>query len=442
MGSRPGLAPSQTHATLDARPAVRVRANAIPNQNQRRRPTPYGSGEASLSASAPTMQTPPPEHPTSFDYAIAGGGLQAALLVLAIRARSPRASIAVVERDDHLGGNHTWCFHASDASRTAHAWIEPAVAHRWSGYDVRFPGVERTIDDAYFCITPESLEPAVEAALANPGDRLTRGTAVADLSRSQLTLETGEVLPARLVIDARGPAEGVPEDTGFQKFVGQELQLSAPHGLTRPVLMDATVDQSDGFRFFYLLPFTEDRLLVEDTRFTNTPDLDREAYRAGIAAYCAEAGWEVQGVAREEAGVLPMPWATADPGAEGGILLAGYRGGWFHPGTGYSVPVAVRLAEAVATRNPDQVRERGLPDLRREQGKQAEYCQLLNRLMFRWYPPEMRWNIFARFYRMPVPLIRRFYALRLRASDQTRLLVGRPPRGLSLGFRVGSGGGA
>jgi lycopene beta-cyclase len=388
------------------------------------------------------MQTPPPQLPTSFDYAIAGGGLQAALLVLAIRARSPRASIVVVERDDRLGGNHTWCFHASDASRAAHAWIEPALAHRWGGYDVRFPGVERTIDDAYLCMTPESLEPAVEEALSNPGDRLIRGVSVAGLSRSQLTLESGEVFDARLVIDARGPAAGVPEDAGFQKFVGQELELSAPHGLTRPVLMDATVDQSDGFRFFYLLPFAGDRLLVEDTRFTNSPDLDREAYRVAIEDYCAAAGWEVRRVAREEAGVLPMPWASPDPGAEGGVVQAGYRGGWFHPGTGYSVPVAVRVAEAIAARNPDRVREQGLPDLRREHGKQAEYCQLLNRLMFRWYPPEMRWNIFARFYRMPVPLIRRFYALRMRASDQARLLVGRPPRGLSVGFRVGSGGSA
>ena len=50
---------------------------------------------------------------------------------------------------------------------------------------------------------------------------------------------------ALLVVDARGASRRPGGGTGFQKFVGQEVQLAAPHGLTKPVLMDATVDQSD-----------------------------------------------------------------------------------------------------------------------------------------------------------------------------------------------------
>lgn len=51
-----------------------------------------------------------------FDYVIAGGGLQAGLLVLALRHREPTATIAVVERADTLGGNHTWSFHEADST--------------------------------------------------------------------------------------------------------------------------------------------------------------------------------------------------------------------------------------------------------------------------------------------------------------------------------------
>ena len=135
-----------------------------------------------------------------------------------------------------------------------------------------------------------------------------------------------------------------------------------------------------------------------------------------------------------------MPWTFGQSFADGGVLEAGYRGGWFHPGTGYSLPVAARLAEAVAGADLDEIRTRGLPGLRREHDRQSRYCHVLNRFLFQWYPPNMRWHIFARFYRMPLPLIRRFYALRMNRSDQARLLVGRPPRGLSLRYRMAVGG--
>ena len=38
-----------------------------------------------------------------------------------------------------------------------------------------------------------------------------------------------------------------------------------------------------------------------------------------------------------------MPWTGETAPCGPGVLEAGYRGGWFHPGTGYSLPVAARL---------------------------------------------------------------------------------------------------
>jgi lycopene beta-cyclase len=371
---------------------------------------------------------------------LVGGGLQAGLLVLAIRHSKPDATIAVLERESRLGGNHTWCFHSADISAAAREWIAPAIAHSWESYSVRFPDGERVLDETYVCLTPQVLESAVERALSTAGSLLTRGDAAAEIEPTRVKCSSGRQVTARLVIDARGPAELPREGCGFQKFLGLECELAAPHGLVRPLLMDATVDQTDGYRFFYLLPLAVDRLLVEDTRFTNAPDLDRDAMRRQIDDYCRGAGWNIRHVHREEEGVLPMPWTGDRPSLEGGVLRAGYRGGWSHPGTGYSLPVAARLAEAVARSEPETIRAEGVPQLRKEHDRQAAYYRLLNRLLFRWYPPRARWQIFARFYRMPLPLIRRFYALRLRLSDRVRLLVGRPPRGFSIRYRVAPGG--
>jgi lycopene beta-cyclase len=241
------------------------------------------------------------------------------------------------------------------------------------------------------------------------------------------------------VVDARGPESPLPVDAGYQKFLGQEIQLNAPHGLERPLLMDARGDQAEGFRFFYVLPLTPDRLLVEDTRFSESPALDPPLMREAILGYCEQAGWAVEESGREETGVLPMPWRGETPLPTRGPLRAGYRGGWFHPATGYSLPVAARLAETVAALAPDEVLNGGLRALQEEQQRQRAYCHLLNRMLFRWYPPRMRRHIFARFYRLPQERISRFYALRLNHADRARLLVGRPPRGLSLRYRLQTG---
>jgi lycopene beta-cyclase len=41
--------------------------------------------------------------------------------------------------------------------------------------------------------------------------------------------------------------------------------------------------------------------------------------------------------------------------------------------------------------------------------------------------PEHRWRVMQRFYRLPSPLIARFYAGRLHLGDKARLLSGKPP---------------
>src|SRR4029079_1589437 len=87
-----------------------------------------------------------------YDYLLVGGGLQNALIAMALAARERPPSIAMIERGGHLGGNHTWCFHAGDLPAGAERWIEPLVAHRWSGHEVLFPTLRRRIAPPYAAI--------------------------------------------------------------------------------------------------------------------------------------------------------------------------------------------------------------------------------------------------------------------------------------------------
>ncbi|MCW5804923.1 MAG: lycopene beta-cyclase CrtY [Deltaproteobacteria bacterium] len=363
------------------------------------------------------------------DYALVGGGLQNGLVALALAAHRPGATVALFERGAAVGGNHTWCFHAGDVGAGAAAWVEPLVAHRWPGYDVAFPDLRRTIAQPYACVTSARLAARVAEALARPGCELRTGAAVLTAGPDAVLVRDGEgrveEVRARVVIDARGPERAeVGGRCAWQKFLGRELRLAAPHGLERPMLMDATVEQRDGMRFCYVLPLDARRVLVEDTYFSDGTYLDVAALRAEVDAYAAARGWIVDEVVREETGLLPLPSRCAPPRASA-PLVAGYAGGWFHPVTGYSFPIAARLAEAVAAGGD------AVENLARDHASQLGFALRLNR-MFRWFEPAARYRVLERFYRLPEATIARFYALQLTTADRARILVGRPPRGLSL----------
>ena len=110
----------------------------------------------------------------------------------------------------------------------------------------------------------------------------------------------------QVVLDARGDRGAGTIIRRYQKFLGQEVELASPHGLTRPILMDATVGQADGYRFIYVLPFTDTRLLIEDTYYADGPDRDADLLRGRIAEYASAQGWSIARLIREEG------WDPAD----------------------------------------------------------------------------------------------------------------------------------
>ena len=62
------------------------------------------------------------------------------------------------------------------------------------------------------------------------------------------------------------------------------------------IVMDAIVDQAEGYRFVYCLPFAPDRLLVEDTYYATDPGLDPDAVEARIRAYAESRGHTPLGI--------------------------------------------------------------------------------------------------------------------------------------------------
>lgn len=364
------------------------------------------------------------------DVVLVGGGLANGLIALRLRTLRPDLRVILLEREKRIGGEHTWCHFGTDVSPGISGWLRPLIVHRWSDYEVRFPGHGRTLKTPYLAITSQRLHEAVSAALGQ--DAWLSATA-SEVSPHQVTLTDGRRITAAAVVDGRGPRRSRSLALGWQKFLGQEVRLTSPHGLTRPIIMDATVSQFDGYRFLYVLPLDPSRLLIEDTRYSDGFDLDRDALRADILAYANQQGWTVEKIVREEHGVLPIALAGDIDAywreARAQVAEVGLRAALFQPTTGYSLPDAARLADQIAAL--PHITSAHVRACAEAQSKTAwrkrRYFRLLNRMLFRACEPDQRFKVLERFYRLRLPLIQRFYAARLTLWDKARVLIGKPP---------------
>ena len=366
------------------------------------------------------------------DVAILGGGLAGSLIALALTRKRPDLKLLLIENSNRIGGDHTWSFFESDIAPRDRWLVAPLVCHSWAAHDVAFPRHRRTIPGAYHSVRSSRLDDVVNSAL--PAGSVLLGTKVHTAGPTTVLLQNGSKIEAKGVIDARGPAALEQYlDLGWQKFVGQELRLEKPHGLERPLIMDATIEQIDGYRFLYVLPFTADTLLIEDTYYSDRAHLAPGTITPRIQHYAAGRGWAVAEVLREETGVLPIAmggdfdayWRSGGDG----VAKAGMRAALFHPTTGYSLPDAVRVASLIA-REKDLSGD-ALHALLHGHARKAwidrRFYRMLSRMLFRAAHPPQRWKLLDHFYRKDRGLIRRFYAARSTLTDKIRLMSGKPP---------------
>lgn len=365
------------------------------------------------------------------DIAILGGGLAGGLIALALAERRPELDLVLVEQDEALGGNHVWSFFGPDVAKADRWLLDRLVVHGWRGYDVAFPAYQRALPTTYYSVTSERLDHELRQTLAPRA--ILAGQRVISATASEVRCADGRRVAAGAVIDARGLRLSGELSGGWQKFVGRLIETNKPHGLERPLVMDATVEQLDGYRFVYCLPFGPTRLFVEDTYYSDSATLDKAAVAARIEAYCKARGWAARRLLSEESGVLPVvgggDFAAFWRATGSGLAKAGTRAGLFHPLTSYSLPHAVRFAAALAARS--DLSADGLArfseDFARAEWKRARFERKLAAMLFGAAAPIDRYRVLERFYRLPRPLIERFYAGRATLADKARILAGRPP---------------
>lgn len=360
---------------------------------------------------------------------IVGGGLAGALAALRLAQRRPDIPLLLLESGDCFGGDHTWSFFDSDVPAGSADLVAAMQPVRWPRHRVCFQSRQRELPMAYNSVHSNALDRLVKARLPAASFRL--GVNVTRLAADSVVAD-GEEIAARAVIDARGPQGAMPGlELGWQKFVGIEFQAPAAES-DCAVIMDATVPQIDGYRFVYVLPMGAERVLVEDTYYSDGPELAVETVARRVRWLAADRGLSGPEI-RQETGVLPILiggdpdrfWPADDP-----VARLGLSGGFFHATTGYSFGLALHLAEELAAL-PGTFEAAAVARWSRDRfihhWRRMRFFRLLNRMLFRAAIPEDRHRIFAHFYRLPPDLIARFYAGKLTWTDRVRILSGRPP---------------
>ena len=372
------------------------------------------------------------------DIAVVGGGLSGGLIALALARYRPELSVRLVEAGSAIGGKHRWSWFETDLTPEGTALMSGFRKTAWNdGYAVHFPRLKRDLVASYLSLTSEDFAAALTRELTDGTIMLNRE--VVRVEDGVVHLANGESVTARSVIDCRGFSPTQALRGGWQVFMGRHVRTPAPHGIVKPVIMDACVDQvapagnGGAYRFVYVLPLGAHDVFVEDTYYADRPDLDRSMLSGRIDQYCRERGLEgdPQGF---ETGVLPVITGGNFSAFQAehrvpGVAIAGGRGGFVHPLTSYTLPVAVDVALAVAQDAdlPGEQLAAKLEAQARHHWNTTGFYRALGRMLFTGAAPEERYRIFQRFYGLPEPLIERFYAGQSHLSDRARVLIGKPP---------------
>jgi lycopene beta-cyclase len=378
------------------------------------------------------------------DVIIVGGGLAGGLIALALHRHAPDCRFLVIEAGRSFGGHHRWSWFETDIPERERALMAGFDLNGWdAGYDITFPALARTLPTSYRSLASAEFHAKLMAEL--PPEQVMLETKAAALDAGGVTLADGTRLAAKRVIDCR------PFKTS-KVFLGQHFKCEKPHGLTRPVIMDASVDQlaphgnGEAYRFVYVLPLSEDEVFIEDTYYADQPKMDADVLKGRVAEYAHRHGWKGE-VVDQEAGILPVISggdfnAALAEVAIPGVALAGARGGFSHPLTSYTLPFAASNALAIArliARQPDLTGEALAAFCRRRAKRHwraTAYYRMLSRMLFEAADPGKRVVVFEHFYALRGALVERFYAGRSTWPDRLRILTGKPPVAIPRAIRA------
>ncbi len=279
-----------------------------------------------------------------YDFILAGGGAAGLGLACALaRSRLADRSILIIDREAKAKNDRTWCFWSDHPDPFDEILYRQWQAVRFTGeaFDQRLELGEfrykmiRGID--FYAHTRRLLadHPNVHV-MQGQIDRIDESAdfatvTVAGQSYTSDWVFDSRVLPGSILIDHTRSHDLK------QHFKGWIVETEAPaFDPQTPTLFDFRVQPHGDMRFFYVLPFSERKALVEFTLFSARL-LSEEEYRSELKRYL-ESILTVgpYRILEEESGIIPMTDRPFPRRLGKRIMAIGTLGGRVKPSTGFA----------------------------------------------------------------------------------------------------------
>ena len=282
----------------------------------------------------------------TYDYLIAGGGcagLSLAAEVVRTANKDDNFSLLLVDREEKKDDDRTWCLWTDRET----PWIDIA-SHQWDSaiFHYRTHTLRRTLSPyRYYCIRSIDYYRAVRHIIDNDArvhciyGNIHTIEQCADEAR---LITDDDEYRARWLFDSTFEPRSFinaldPRTLLLQHFLG--VEITAPQPIFDPhsvALFDFRHTDPTCMQFFYLLPFSRTRALIELTEFSDMPR-DPEYYRARIAHFMRhQYSLTDYHQHREEFGIIPMSATRLPRQPSPNILNIGTKGGCVKGSTGYA----------------------------------------------------------------------------------------------------------
>lgn len=295
-----------------------------------------------------------------YDIIIAGGGgaglgLACALLESPLRG----CSLMIIDRDAKQQNDRTWCFWGGPetpfTSIARHAWDRLMVTS--DGFEQVYPMEDPAHRGwRYWMVSgADYYRHTLQKLQAHPNVHFVLGSvdSIQSDSRQAQVRVNGETFTANWVFDSilrPGDLEVDPRRHHVlkQHFEGWEIETPLPtFDPSRATLFDFRTPQHNDLRFFYVLPFSTTRALVEYTIFS--ADLLKPAeYSSAMRSYLREHfGVTDFNIQHTEHAWIPMTDYPFQRRAGPRVMNIGTRGGLVKPSTGYAFKRMQQDARAI-----------------------------------------------------------------------------------------------
>lgn len=247
-----------------------------------------------------------------FDFLFIGLGAANCLLILSLHKNNllNGKTICIIEPSNKNNNDRTFCFWSTE-EELLDLKLQSLISHSWDIIEISKIIKQNISPLRYYHIKGIDLYNETKKTLTNHSVTLypsyLKENPVIDSNYFQLKLDN-EIIYASKVYDSRPPKFLTPEKNQtilLQSFYGWVVKTNEKtFDTSKIVMMDFNIPQNNFTQFIYILPFQEDKALIELTRF-GSKKLQYEESQIILNDYIKGLDLTFE-ILEEEQGVIPM----------------------------------------------------------------------------------------------------------------------------------------